>query len=200
MAVDTSDRLQKPTCTGSPTQPDTVLPVNPPPNPAANSPTTSSANGPANRPARPPAKSRSTPHSTQTTRDDRIRVATLRDAGLTYEQISKQLGLTPHQVQYAVKQPSTPRKRSGRPSTLNQEEVDKIIRWMNASEENRRTSWMKIPAILELDVGYYAVRNALRKAGFRRKVARDEAPTTRSEIGDVNGGHEQRIMEEDTLI
>lgn len=177
MAVDAHEEAQKNTSTDPATQSDTIFPANLDIDPATNQPTNSSANRATNRPLHPGAKARSSPHSTQTTRDDRIRITTLRDAGLTYEQISKQLGLTAHQVQYAVKQPITPKKRSGRPATLSQEEVDRIIKWMTASEENRNTSWMKIPAILELDVGYYAVRNALRKAGFRRKAARGDPPT-----------------------
>lgn len=42
-------------------------------------------------------------------RDDRIRILTLRDAGFTYQQISSQLGFTYRQVQYTCQnEQSTP--------------------------------------------------------------------------------------------
>lgn len=43
-------------------------------------------------------------------RDQHLQVQTLHEAGLTYEQIRKQLNLTLRQVQYAVTHPITPKK------------------------------------------------------------------------------------------
>jgi transposase len=91
------------------------------------------------------------------TRDDRIRVDTLHNEGLTYAQISQRLSFTQRQVQYAVKHPLTPKKRKGRPSILTQEEIDEIITWVCFSKTNRRASWMKIPTYLNLNVSYHCV-------------------------------------------
>jgi sulfur carrier protein ThiS len=101
------------------------------------------------------------PSAGNTTRDQRLRVQTLREAGFTYEQIYKQLGLTLRQVQYAVNNPVIPKKRKGRPSILTSDEVELIITWVCQSKAHRRAPWAKIPTYLELDVSFYAVRNAL---------------------------------------
>lgn len=116
--------------------------------------------------------------SNYTTRDQRIQAQTLRNIGFTYEQIHQQLGLTLHQVAYAVNHRVTPQKRKGRPSVLTQEEVNQIIIWICESKANRRTPWVQIPIALGLNVGYYCIRNALRNAGFSRRVARRKPPLT----------------------
>jgi transposase len=122
------------------------------------------------RPYTPP------PAASNTTRDQRLRAQTLHDFGLTYTQIHEQLGLTLRQIQYAISHRITPKKRSGRPSRLSQEEIDELIAWICLSKANRRTPWIKLPVILELNVGYYCIRTALRKAGFARRVARRKPP------------------------
>jgi hypothetical protein len=101
------------------------------------------ANGP-NRPPTPPSivDTPSTPPLaavSDTTRDQRLQVPTLHDTGFTYTQIRERLGLTFRQVQYAVRHRVTPKKRSGRPSILTQEEVDHIIMWVCAIKGNRCT-------------------------------------------------------------
>jgi transposase len=111
-----------------------------------------------------------------TTRDERLQVQTLRDTGFNYSQISSQLNLTLHQVAYASNHRLTPKMRSGRPSTLTEEEVEEVIRWVCASKANRRAPWVKIPIYLDLNVSHYAVRNTLQKAGFSRRVARRKPP------------------------
>jgi Transposase len=59
---------------------------------------------------------------------------------------------------------------------LSQEEIDHIIYWVCATPRNRRTAWAKIPIVLELNVSFYAIRTALRNAGFARRVARRKPP------------------------
>ena len=100
-----------------------------------------------------PTKSR----ATNLTHNDRIRVATLRKEGYMYKWIHQRLDCTLRQVQYALQHPFTPKKHKGRPFMLIQEETDEIITWICYSKVNWCTSWMKIPAILKLDVSYYCV-------------------------------------------
>ncbi len=121
---------------------------------------------PPNTPPDPPPNPPQTPHTRHSTRDERLQVQTLRNAGLNYSQIRAQLGLTLHQIAYAVQHRITPKKRKGRPTILTQQEIDDIITWICASKANRRVSWVQIPVILDLNIGQYAIRHALRNAGF----------------------------------
>jgi transposase len=132
---------------------------------------------PSPPPSTPPlAVQRRASHST---RDQRLQIQTLHTAGLTYSQIQGQLGdVTLHQIAYAIQHPITPKKRSGRPSTLTPEEIEEIIAWVCLSKSNRRLPWYQIPIVMGLNVSYYCVRNALRRAGFSRRVARRKPPIT----------------------
>ena len=78
--------------------------------------------------------------ATDLTRDDRIRIATLREEGFTYKQISQRIDCTQSQVRYACFHPLTPKKRKGRPLMLTQEQIDEIITWIYYSKANRRAS------------------------------------------------------------
>jgi transposase len=127
-----------------------------------------------NRPQTPPEPALKT--APDTTRDQRLQIQTLRDAGFIYNQIREQIDVTLNQIQYALQHRITPQKRSGRPPFLAPEEVAEIIEWICASKVNRRAPWSRIPILLELSVSYYCVRTALRNAGFSRRVARRKPP------------------------
>jgi transposase len=131
------------------------------------------------RPHRP-HRPHTPPHTSASdaTRDKRLQVQTLRDIGWSYSRICKQLDLTRHQITYAATHRATPKKRKRRPPALNQEELNRIIEWICASQDNRRTAWIQIPIILELNIGFYALRTALRNAGFARRVARRKPPVS----------------------
>jgi hypothetical protein len=62
-----------------------------------------------------------------TTRDQRLQAQTLHDIGISYSRISEQLYLILRQVRYAINHRITPKKPSGGPSKLTQEEMDHII-------------------------------------------------------------------------
>jgi transposase len=116
-------------------------------------------------------------HSIPTTRDQRRDVQILYKNGWKHKQIAAQLGLTENQVKYAFHQPATPQKRKGRPGKLTPIEVENLIQWICASKANRRCPWYDISIAAGLShVSYYAVRYALRKAGFRRRAARRKPP------------------------
>jgi transposase len=123
-------------------------------------------------PPRPPVRQR----KQNTTRDQRIEIHTLRTIGWNSSQIGRQLGLTARQVQYAVKQPLTPRKSTGRPSIVTAEILLQVIEWICTSTVHRRARWDQIPQRLGLNIGYYAIRHALRNAGFARRIARRKPP------------------------
>ncbi|KAM6514259.1 hypothetical protein FALCPG4_18906 [Fusarium falciforme] len=65
--------------------------------------------------------------ASNTSRDTRISIRTLRSAGWTYQQIATHLRLTLRQVQHAATTQATPRRPSGRPPLLTQAQVEELI-------------------------------------------------------------------------
>jgi MoxR-like ATPase len=93
-----------------------------------------------------PRTPRTPRHSHFITRDDRIRVHALANAGLTHSLISAQLNLSVRQVEYSVGVPPTPKKRSGRPRLLNPEQVQELIQFVRSSRATRQMSWQALAA------------------------------------------------------
>jgi hypothetical protein len=116
--------------------------------------------------------------SPELTRDQRLRIQTLFfDANFTREQIALQTGHTYDQVCYAIRHRLTPQKqKTGRRVLLNTPQRKKLIQWVTASQENRETPWSHILSILSFDCGEYAIRTALKKEGYIRRVSRKKPP------------------------
>ena len=118
-------------------------------------------------------------YSPRLTRDDRLRILTLRyDAGFTYEAITKQLGhVTYRQVQYTCQSHvPTPRKAIGQSSRLSEEEVDKIEDFIKSSRSTRRLSYAGVVEQMNLSVSKDVVARALFKRGYKRCKALRKPP------------------------
>jgi transposase len=125
----------------------------------------------------PPEPPRPKQNSVRLDRDDRIRVLTLRDAGFTYLQISRQLQISHRQVQYTCQsQQATPKKAHGNPPKLSEAEVDSIIEWITSSERTRRMPYHKVIQELGLTIGKHALARALQKRGYTRCKALQKPP------------------------
>jgi len=110
-------------------------------------------------------------------RDLRLQVQTLRDIGWKYSKIAEHLKITIRQVQYASTHRPTPQKRQcGRKSTIDAESLQILIDFVCASQENRQLPYCQIPWKLGWDVSEDAIRWALQKEGFSRRVARRKPP------------------------
>jgi hypothetical protein len=92
----------------------------------------------------------------------------MRRLGYTQSAISRELGLSLGQVQYALSHAETPITRPGRPSKLSEAQVEELKAFMAASPANERMPFAKIPQALGWDVGEYCIRHALRKLGHKR--------------------------------
>ncbi|PTB65674.1 hypothetical protein BBK36DRAFT_1092939, partial [Trichoderma citrinoviride] len=101
-----------------------------------------------------------------TTRDQRRDAQLMRRLGYTQSAISRELGLSLGQVQYALSHAETPITRPGRPSKLSEAQVEELKAFMAASPANERMPYGKIPQALGWDVGEYCIRHALRKLGY----------------------------------
>ncbi len=116
--------------------------------------------------------------SCQLPRDQRIQACTLHNAGLTYADIAQRLHCTQRQVQYACQAPRfTPKKGRGRRMILSQSQQEELIEFVTSSKHGRRYSYLQLSCIFNRwGVGEYAIRSALRKAGFKRYMARTKPP------------------------
>jgi transposase len=120
-----------------------------------------------------------TPQRKHLTRDERSQIRTLYfEAKWTQKAIATHLGVSLGQVQYTYSQPCiTPRRRTGRPAKLSESDVEKLITFIRSSKEARQMPWSDLPDAVGLDCSESAIRTALRKAGFRRYIARRKPHT-----------------------
>lgn len=91
-------------------------------------------------------------NSARLSRDDRIQVLALRDAGHSYQEIASQLAISHCQVQYTCQtEKATPRKAHGQLPKLSDDQVNDIIVWISTSKINCRMPYYKV--VQELDLG-----------------------------------------------
>jgi hypothetical protein len=109
----------------------------------------------------------STPTHKHLSRDERLKILTLRETGQTYDRIAIKMGCTSHQVHYVCKlNQATPRKGRGRRSKLSEDRIDGVIEWMHASSDNRSKSAHQIMTDLELPVCAETLRKTLKARGI----------------------------------
>ena len=100
-------------------------------------------------------------------RDERLQVLTLRSKNLSYNQIAVRLGITKNQVHYTIDQGHpTPKKKTGRPPLLDEDQVQDLVAFVCASRQNRRMPLTRVAEML--GGGHDSVRSALCREGFGR--------------------------------
>ena len=110
-------------------------------------------------------------------RDLRLQARTLKEIGWKYAKIAEFLKITLHQVQYACSHRPTPQKRRcGRKSTIDAVSRQFLVEFVCASAENRQLPYNQLPWKLGWDVTEDAIRLALKKEGFSRRIARRKPP------------------------
>ena len=118
----------------------------------------------------------STPPLRRLTRDQRRDILLLRRRGETYEEIAQFLGVTVRAVQYTCnRQKATPQHhKAGRPAKLTSQEVDSLIAFIKSLKRTRRLTYRQLKKELyaeRRDISEKAIKNALHKRGFRRRLA-----------------------------
>jgi Transposase len=120
----------------------------------------------------------STPKRKQLTRDQRLRIQTLHQAGWTDDAIYAHFrheGVTYYQIEYTCHfTHPTPQKRSGRPPLLTKEQESQLIAFVRTSKTTRRLSYLAIA--IHFHWGVDAVKGCLERAGYRRYIARVKPP------------------------
>ena len=110
------------------------------------------------------------------TREQKCNCQLLRSLGWTYESISRHTGFTMRQVEHSCTIPPTPKKRFGRPSALSQVKIEMLVEFVCASTKNRRMSYSQSANEWSLEPKDDAIRNALMKEGFYRRLAMRKPP------------------------
>ncbi len=106
-------------------------------------------------------------------RDLRLQVQTLRNIGWKYFKIAEHLKIMIRQVQYvSTHRPTSQKRQCERKSTIDVESLQILIDFVCASQENWQLSYCQISWKLEWDVSEDAIRWALQKEGFFRRVTR----------------------------
>lgn len=109
-------------------------------------------------------------------RDERREAQTLRSVGWGYAAIAAHCKITIRQVQYACTHPSTPKKREGRPSGINSETNEELIKLVQQTSSGRRLTYAQIGK--ELGFSEHQIRSRLRKLGYSRHVAMQKPPAS----------------------
>lgn len=94
--------------------------------------------------------------------------------GHTYTEIANFLKCTERQAQYANNEESaTPKKRSGRPPLLTDEQVTELIQYISSSRERRRMTslTLAIGPFAHFKVSQEAIQAALENHGYGRYPA-----------------------------
>jgi transposase len=91
--------------------------------------------------------------------------------------VADQLGITWNQAQYAATHRVTPKKRPGRPSTLDEDQVDKIELFVVSSKIGRLMSYTQLAIrFAHFNCSVEAIRSALNRRGYKRYVAHQKPP------------------------
>ena len=112
------------------------------------------------------------PKAPDLTRDQKRDCQLLHSIGWSYSQIHKQTSYSIYQIATVCQaEQATPKKRSGRPPVLTQAQVEELVEFVCASATNRRMSFAKLAEVLDFGVRRDAIRNALLREGFHRRLA-----------------------------
>lgn len=117
-------------------------------------------------------------HNRETTRDERLRIITLRDdAGWSFREIGKQLNLshaTCHRIYKHFKINGTPsnRKRAGRPPIFSTEEKARLVAFITRDKRTRRLHWEEIKEEMGYDCSARTLLNVMASMGYHKRIPR----------------------------
>ncbi len=96
----------------------------------------------------------------------------LNDQGWKQTEIAAEMGWSAARVSYLLKQPITPKKRSGRPVKFDIAERQSIAHFIESSSEARDLPWSEVAVQFGAGRSGRAISRAFRKEGYGRRVAR----------------------------
>ncbi|PUU78255.1 hypothetical protein B9Z19DRAFT_910213, partial [Tuber borchii] len=93
-------------------------------------------------------------------------------AGWTYRRIAEDMGLSLTSVYRICESPATPKKRTGRPFSLDTPTRQRLVTTATASAVNRRLSFTEIAKLCDIQASEKTLRKAFKMEGYGRRVAR----------------------------
>ncbi|KAM7202257.1 hypothetical protein V8F33_002974 [Rhypophila sp. PSN 637] len=123
------------------------------------------------------ARPKGTTGMKQLTEAEYLRIRTLSfDSNLSIPRIREITGYSKAQIRHALRNPA-PKKRCGRPRLLSTEQEEELVEFVCASKANRRMSFLELSlALFNAVFSIWAVKHALYRLGFRRRIARLKPP------------------------
>jgi transposase len=118
--------------------------------------------------------------SSDLSRDKRRNIRLLRDIGWSYQRIAAHENVTIRQVQTACSGPDTPKKRSGRPTTLTAAQIEELEEFVTASASGRRASYAELASIMGWGCSKDVIKRALISLGYHRRIALRKPPISPS--------------------
>ncbi|RKF84227.1 hypothetical protein GcM1_136012, partial [Golovinomyces cichoracearum] len=113
----------------------------------------------------------------ETSEADRSNIRALANTGMPRRNISNLLHLTERQGQYALTQSVTPKNnRTGRKHAISSDKAQELVNWALSDGSHRHAKFSEIPTIAPhlnlVNVGEKAIRSALKRNGYERRVAK----------------------------
>ncbi|RKF84262.1 hypothetical protein GcM1_129006 [Golovinomyces cichoracearum] len=121
--------------------------------------------------------------SKETSEADRSKIRALANTGMSCRNISNLLHLTERQVQYVLTQSVTPKKnRWGRKYAMSGDKAQELVNWVLSDSSHREAKFSEIPTTTPylnlVNVGEKAIRSALKRNGYERRVAKKKVIST----------------------
>jgi transposase len=114
----------------------------------------------------------------ETTRDERLRIMTLRDdAKMTWKKIQEHTGIdfrTCQSIYARTKSNGTPsnRPRTGRPVVFNAEEKERLRLFISRDKRTRRLMWEDIIQDMGIACSVKTLRDVMASMGYHKRVPR----------------------------
>ena len=105
---------------------------------------------------------------------ERAVIRGMRRSGDSWGEIKKRTGLSKSSIQSICATPTSRRTRKGKQykkKLIKQSELERVIRWVSASWENRRALYARIKAACRIEALITTLRKTLKVYSYRRCIA-----------------------------
>jgi transposase len=113
----------------------------------------------------------------ETTRDERLRIITLRDSGMTWKEVGRAVEIdyrTCQGIYRRARANGTPtnRRRQGRPPIFNEAEKERLREFVTRDKTTRRLSWEAIIQEMGYACSPRTIKNVMASMGYHKRLPR----------------------------